>query len=315
MRQALHVLRTGLILLATAIATTAPGIPSAAAGDLSRIVIVPLTGDALGDLAQVPERFTATLADAAREMGASVEVMKTSRKEMIGLMDCASETPECLQKILGGFDVDALVLGDVRRTGGKATLIVTLTLVRKGVDPAQRSYVLVSSNTDELVNELSAIAPSFFAGEEPPSGDDTPVVDDPVIDPIVDPVVGPVDETGFSLRRAKTSSWVITGGGLALVGAGVAFLVTAAGRQGEVDAAPDATLGDIERLRDLNDSAERLELVGNALLITGGLVAVAGLSLAIIQGRSRPRDTQPSVMVTPLSARGGGLAITVQWRR
>jgi hypothetical protein len=50
---------------------------------------------------------------------------------------------------------------------------------------------------------------------------------------------------------------------------------------------------------------------GNGFLIAGGLVAAAGVTLVIIQAKSAPQDSKPSISLTPVPLRGGGgIAIT-----
>ena len=139
----------------------------------------------------------------------------------------------------------------------------------------------------------------------------TVVEPDPVVDPVLTPTPTPTptpsSSTSYSLSRVDGTKWVIMGTGAALAVAGGVAHALASGKQAGIDDAADATAEEIGRLRDLEDKAERYELIGNGLLIAGGVTVAVGATLAILQARRSEPSESPSMVIAPSPTRGGAI--------
>ena len=103
---------------------------------------------------------------------------------------------------------------------------------------------------------------------------------------------------------------VVGVGGGALVLAGVALWGLAASTQGDIDAAPTATVADLERLVELEADADRYASLGNGLVVGGGLAVVAA-GVWILWHRQHERA---GVRVTPALAPGSAtVTLEASW--
>lgn len=97
----------------------------------------------------------------------------------------------------------------------------------------------------------------------------------------VAPVVAPTDA-----ERTSAAPWVVLGGGVATLGAGLTLGLLASARNDDAQEA-----GSHELAVQRRDEADRLQLTANVLFGIGGALAVGGLVWGLVT-RRRPRDVE-----------------------
>jgi hypothetical protein len=273
----------------------APAAPEAA----QRVLVVPVSADD-GPLANAATQLTTALGEAAGKSGASVETSSASRAQVTDLADCSSEEAACMQEMLDAVSADLIVLGSLVATEGG--WILTLKQVRRGEADKVETHILQSGSLDAQIDD---IANKTFGISAPAPVESE--VKTPVSTPTPTPTPGPSSASSFSLSKVDGKMWGITGAGAAIAVAGGVFLAVASGKQSGVDDAPDSTLDDINRLRDLEKTADRYELLGNSLLIAGGVTFAVGATLAILQARSSEESETPAMVIAPSPTEGGAM--------
>jgi hypothetical protein len=269
------------------------------AQETRRVLVVPV--DSAPAQSRAAEQLTKALAEAAGESGASVETGSASRAELTELAECADEAPACMQDILDGVESDVIVLGKILVTEG--VWILKVKQVRRGESDQVDTHVLQPADAAALEAQIADIANKTFgvtgaAVVEPP----------PVVDPVPTPTPTPTPSSAssFSLSKVDNKNWAILGAGAGLAVAGGIFLAVASSKQSGIDNAPDSTTEDLDRLHDLEDKAVRYELIGNSLLIAGGVTVAVGATLAILQAR-RSEPSTPAMVIAPSPTRGGAM--------
>jgi hypothetical protein len=134
-----------------------------------------------------------------------------------------------------------------------------------------------------------------------------PPVVDPVPTPTPTPMPTPSSSSSFSLSKVDTTRWVITGTGAALAVVGGIVLAVASGKQSGLDDAPNSTREEIDRLLDKEKTAERYQLIGNSVLIAGGVTFAVGATLAILQARRSESSETPAMVIAPSPIQGGAM--------
>lgn len=262
----------------------------------TRVLVVPIAVRG-ANLDAAAKQVTAALAAAATNSGAAVETSAASRAQVTDLSDCKNEAPACMQEMLDAVSADVIILGNLVATEGG--LILTVKQVKRGEPDKVDTHVLKGADSPELGGQIDAIAASTF--------------DSTVAKPIVKDappriIDKPPDGSSFDLSRVNTAAWAVTGTGAGLVVVGAVMLAVASGKQGDVDSAPDETLDDINKLRDMEDSAKRFELFGNSFLIAGAVTTAAGITWAVLQARrGTPAESQKNVVLAPSPTRGGAM--------
>lgn len=97
-------------------------------------------------------------------------------------------------------------------------------------------------------------------------------------------------------RRWDPWPWVVTGSGVALLGAGVAFVVIARDQHDRAAADPVQ-----ESAARSQDAAETKMTVGNIFLVAGGVVAASGVVWLALGARDGSAPTNAGVAVGPSS--------------
>lgn len=107
--------------------------------------------------------------------------------------------------------------------------------------------------------------------------------------------------------KLTTGTWAMVGGGAVIAAAGVVMLVSAQSIKRDVQNAPTGTLAEIQRLRALEDKGAQRTLIGNVLLIGGGVALAAGVVRAVIQRKSATTVTPEAPIVQPVPIEGGAM--------
>jgi hypothetical protein len=274
------------------------------AQETQRVLVVPV--DAKGPaLSKTAKQLTKALGDAAGRAGASVETGSVSRFAVTELVDCGDEAPACMQEMLDAVSVDVIVLGNILAT--EDGWIFVLKQVRRGEADKVETHILQPADAAALEAQIVDIANKTFgvtaaAVVEPP----------PVVDPVPVPVpvptpTPPSSSSSFSLSNVDNTRWAILGAGAAVTVVGGIVMAVASGKQSGLDDAPDMTREEIDRLLDKEKTAERYQLIGNSLLIAGGVTLAVGATLAILQARSSEPTETPAMVIAPSPTRGGAM--------
>jgi hypothetical protein len=294
-----------LVIAGLAIAT-----PSAARAEPTaagkRVLVVPLTGDGVD-----ASELTATLVEAARAAGATPSMAKVTREDLATLTGCRDDTPACIGKASELVGVDIIVLGTATAAGDDDLLRVRLTWIEASAAARSESFAIEVERSGAPAEAFAPYARAFFAGEPLPAqsrGPEPAPEPPPATELVAAPARSPTAR--FDLRAVEPSSWSIAGGGAALLAAGSVLLVASRGKQDEVDAAPTATVADLEALRDLEDNGKRLTLWGNVALATGGAATAVGAVLIVRDARAGTSARHRLALVPLAVPGGGGLALT-----
>lgn len=262
-----------------------------AAADSKSAQVFPLTASGLPDqLSQAPAKLTKALASAIGGQVASVPI-----EDAAGLLECDPESSTCLAEVASSLSAERVVFGAISYDQGKVK--VTLTRFDVGPDRQQQTFVLSGTTVDALAKELVRSSAPLFGNEapeiieDPGPGDPQPETPDPVTTTVPGTIT--------------TSTWALIGGGAVLAASGVVLLVSAQSIKRDVENAPNETLEDIQRLRALENVGVQRTIIGNVLLIGGGVALAAGIVRAIIQ---RKAVTEPP-LVQPAPVEGGAVLV------
>lgn len=142
------------------------------------------------------------------------------------------------------------------------------------------------------------------AEDEPPPPEPAPLTEEPV-----EPVSEPEPEPGPDGRGLRIAGYTMLGiGGGMLIGGGVAGgLASADANDLEAESDPGSR-------SDLKDSGESKALAADILFISGGVVAVTGLALAVAGIVKKRRMTDRNVALTPaVSPTYGGVSFHLRY--
>lgn len=279
--------RVRAILICALVAISSP-----AAAEDKRAQVFPLSASGMPDkLATAPAKVTKALAQSIGAVVASVPI-----EDAAGLLECDPEASTCLAAVAKSLGVERLVFGSISyHAGGKYK--VTLTRFDVGPDRQQQTFELSGGTADQLASELVKASSSLFGG--------VTIEEDPTPDPTKpDPEPTPKDRSVPG--TITTGTWALVGGGAVLAAGGTVMLVSAQSIKRDVQNAPTDSLDDIRRLRALEDKGVQRTLIGNVLLIGGGVALAAGVIRAVIQRKSSTTVADDPI-VQPVPTEGGAM--------
>jgi hypothetical protein len=180
---------------------------------------------------------------------------------------CLADTPACMQSIAQLLEVDALLVTTVNTADN--TTVVTLTF-HETAPPGRRSVARRSSGEGRerrLLGGLDAALEELFGIRLPsaPEGD------------LLSPRVVHQSPDGVS-----PWSFVLLGAGAIAAGTGVVFAALASSTENEWALAPTGTRDQVDRAVDLRDRGEGQALAANVLIISGAVLAAAGLTVLLL---------------------------------
>jgi len=263
---------------------------ASAHADSRKAQVFPLAASGLPDnLSQAPAKLTKALAVAIKGQVASVPI-----EDAAGLLECDPESSTCLASVAKSVSAERLVFGSI--TYDKNRVKVTLTRFDVGPDRQQQTFELEGTTADALAKDLVKSSAPLFGGEAPLITEDKPIDETP-------PGGEPLPQT--MPGKITSSTWAMIGGGAVLAAGGVVMLVSAQSIKRDVQNAPTATVEDIRRLRALEDRGVQRTLIGNVMMIGGGVVLAAGVVRAVIQRKSSPE----APVVQPAPVEGGAVLL------
>lgn len=270
-----------------------------------RLVIFPMRGELPDADSRVPATLTRTLQKVTDARGMKVTMLQVSLEDTALMAGCESaENVSCHELILGQLDADSGMTSEVAPTG-EGKLKVTVRYFDGKSEPTVQSFEISEANAD---TELEGAMPALFG--EP-------------VAPTYQENVGPGSSgRKFDISQVRKRSWMILGGGGALMGAGTIFWLTAAAKQGEIDGAPVVTAEDLDRLESIEGNAKARATIGNVLFFSGMAVAAVGGFLAVRQALSSGPATQAEVppastglRFTPVPMPDGiGVTFSMEWQ-
>lgn len=284
-----------LIGMTILLATTA----SARAG--RAITVFPLSAGRLpAALAKAPQKMTDALAKLVDAEVANVQI-----EDAAGLLECDPEATPCLEAVSRSVKAKRIVFGSIT-TDDEGAVKVTVTRFDPGPDRQQRTFTLVSTTADGMAEELARVAAPLFG--KPRVDVDEPQPDrDPQrsVDPDRPDDPPKADAPHGSIGGA---TWGIIGGGGAVTGLGVLFLVQASGIADEVRAAKHDTPDDFAKLTALEDKGSTRQKLGIALTAVGGVALVYGIYRAISE-RKAPASETSALRITPVPLEDGAALV------
>ena len=265
-----------------AIALLALSLPASAAP--IKVMVLPLDGDAPEAQRQA---LAAQLASDAQHDG-DVTSGTTTYRETAAAAGCNPDDAACATTVLTTLGVDEVVYGSATVDG--ATTHVKVTRVTRD-QHTERSFDITPR---DAAGSGSGSATSNGTGSASIGNDATQM------QTLFAPPQSEQPAPTTAARRDRTIGIaMVAGGGLAIV-IGVALWISEHGVQGQIDGAPDATLGDVQSLVALESSASDQAVAGNVLVIVGAAVAGVG-------GYFLWRDHEAHVAVAPVDH---GAAVT-----
>lgn len=229
-------------------------------------------------------RLTRALLAAAAD--GTPRLADTPLAEAASLLECSAAERACLDSMAQAMNASALLAASVRRSGAQRTAHVTYH--RRGEAPRTRDVEL-PSDPEAAASALERQARALIGGESAPAAAPAaPAAPSPAVASVSTGAAaapGARDAgAGFSFGRVRPWTWAVAGTGVVLLGVGAVFAGKASGLEDDVAAAPRATVADLEHLRDLEDEGEQATTISNALLLGGGIAALAGAGLILWQG-------------------------------
>lgn len=238
------------------------------------------------------------------------------------LLGCDATRDSCLDSVITTGNVDGLII--VPTEEGEI-------LVRRQKENA-RFPIPAEGGFDAAVGELAAAMAQTDAGDTKTgdtTGDTTGAAPDVAVDgdaEVTGNVAGPGDstgqdpllgaepskasESGFSMSRISTRSWLVLGGGVAATGLGLGLLGIASSKQSDVDSHPVETAEDLEALRRLEDSGASYTTAGNLVTVIGGVAVLAGVGLVYLDMKKGTTAEKLAILPT---ANADGFGVALQW--
>ncbi|HEY8145508.1 MAG TPA: hypothetical protein VIG06_22665 [Kofleriaceae bacterium] len=303
---------TGIALVGAALGVAGGGGPARA--DEPRVLVLPFSGS-VPDAPDGTARLTQVVARAAGLTGATVVIGQATFSDAAALAGCSDETPQCFEQLAESLRVDEVVIGEVTPAHDRRSVTITLKHFQGGrID--EKSLTVPAGSMDELVKRVAREVPRLLVSGGEPS--------EPAADPV--PNIAPAQQADRPLpepaqadrgRRGRIGvlPWVVMGTGVALAGAGGAFLYMAKKKQDAVDAAPIQDADDFDRLVALEDKGDRYTNVGRGLMIGGGVILAGGVAWALVKrATGSERGSEPTMALEAAPLDGGvGFAISRTW--
>jgi hypothetical protein len=283
------------------------------------IVVFPAEGQAGGKLAKAPAAITSAVADAARKSGAEVDISKGSAADAITLAGCDAKDPACLGKVAATMDADLVVVISVAPADSGVFVDIDVGK-RDAPEPTRANWILDGADVAAVQAAAAKEADRLFSGSgaaatttasDDPRGPATPTGLDLRDDTGPAPTRAPAEDQPSAIGRVRWYAWGATGVGVALMVGGGVFLVGASNKQDEIDRASTTSLSDFRELESLEDDAASQARWGSIMLGAGILATGIGVTLAVLEMRSSPDETDTVSIAPAAFDHGAGVALTL----
>ena len=288
-----------LVLVAVLVATAG----TARADELDpRVLVLPVEGEAPATMKELHEEVAEALARGAGTVTTTVARATTTVADTAVIVGCDPAEPECLDAVAAALNVDQLLMARISRSGtGDAT--VEIVAVTREAEPVTQTFAIRGVSKDDDLLALEQATPAMLEAGEARRKEKEEQEKEKVPPP--DPLPLPPPPEG----KRSITPLIVVGGGVALGIAGGVFWGLASSTQGQIDDAPTSTAEDLERLADLEDKAKSRAMIGNVLVIAGGVAVAGGLTWYLLSPK-RERSVQAAPLVVP---GGGGIGISGSW--
>ncbi|HEY1815681.1 MAG TPA: hypothetical protein VGG74_25205 [Kofleriaceae bacterium] len=257
-----------------AVAILAAAAPVVAAP--AKVIVLPLDGDAP---AEARTALAAELATAARHDG-SVTTGTTTYRETAAAVGCDPDNHACATTVLSTLGVDEIIYGTATAAAGNLHVrIARVTL-------AQRS--------DR----------TFDVAQGAPAGSELAPLFGESAAPAAEPAPASPAGSFFDTRDRTLGVAFAAGGGVALL-IGLVLWASEHDTQNQIEAAPDATLADVQGLVALEQHASNEAWAGNVMV-------VLGLAAGGVGGYFLWRDHKARATVVP-AEHGVALVVEGAW--
>jgi hypothetical protein len=287
-------------------------LPTAAHADglESRVMVIPVSGDAPKGLGAVVDDVELALADGARSLTPNVSLATASLADTAVIVGCEPTEASCLDAIAAALNVDQLLIAEVTSVGLDAR--VDVTAVTRDSEPVRREFVIHKASRAGDVHAVEVAVPVMLeAGETRKAEAAAKAHSDREVDRTTKPA-DPIPEPERARPSRSHGPLFAMGGGAALMVVGGVFWTLAANQQEVIDSSPTATTDDLERLASLEASARVRASVGNVMVIGGAVVAAVGLTWFVVDRRRGHGESE--VQVAPTVVPGGaGVAVGGVW--
>ncbi len=238
-----------------------------------RILVLPLDGNADPGTRAKLNTSVQKLAKASSP-DAGVTVGDATFDETAAAVGCDAAAPKCAISVRTTLGVDELIYGTVTNDpSGQATVVIRRSSVTSN-PPVETTTTLPAGQPAEQAE--TQLAPLFGLAVTAPIAEPTPLPPPP-------------PPAGRDNRRRNIGIACASGGGVVFV-IGLVLWASASSKQDEIDNAPTQTIGQLRRLKDLEDEAQ-------THAVAGDLMVLAGLALGGIGGWLLYKDHQERRMV------------------
>lgn len=296
-----------LVVIATAFATPAYA---------DKALIMPFDGK----MASAPDlgaKLQKRLASAADKAGIKYELGKVPAAEVAMMAGCDPDRKACRAQIAGLLEADLVITGSIGKAHGKSVKVTVIKYDKSG-DKSELSRDLTGKTADDLAAQIDPVAEELLppleteattetateteteTTKKPVETEPPPPAPVPPPEAVAPPPTGqPGTDTSFSLSAVKPYTWAVLGGGAAFLAGGVVALLSAEGKQDDIDGAPSDSVADLEALESLESSARTRFRLSYGLFAVGTVLVGGGAALMVTQGRE-------AVSIAPQPMPGGG---------
>lgn len=281
---------------------------------VEHIVVFPLHGELPKQHQGVFRAVSSALQEQAKKRSKQVTVSESSVADMAMISGCDSaDDADCQATMLEQLGADVGITGTIAPGKQPDRVTVRLQYFTGDRTPVRKRFTIDANNARQ---DFERVVPALFG--------------EPVKEPerlTQQPQPTAFDDaapTGFAFGRVKRRSWIVAGGGGALVGTGIVFWLLADREQGRIARSLVDTGAQLDELVVREDRAQSRATVGNVLFLSGVAVAAVGVVMAVREGLS-PRKAAvvpaagkrvfTNIRLVPVSARGNmGLGLHMEWR-
>ncbi len=261
-------------------------LPSMAVADRTRVFRLS-SADLPRELTDAPGVLAEALADSIEADRARLSI-----EDAAGELRCDVEATSCLVAVARSHGDRDLVFGTIERTG-RNRVRVTITKFRpSGPDRQQQSYEL-TGDSDEMSETLVRKAAPLIGAKPRIRTRIAKVEAQPLPLPLVR------DDDSASQGRVTGATWWWIGGGVAVVGAGIGFRLSARSIANDIRVAPRDTRADFTHLTALEERGQLHARAGTALVVAGAAVALGGAVRAYVQRRSASATAPTGLALVP----------------
>ncbi|MEO8700668.1 MAG: hypothetical protein ABI867_11520 [Kofleriaceae bacterium] len=238
----------------------------------------------------LPRSLRAAPAELTRVLATQfdAEIGNVPIEDAVELLECDLDARTCVAAVARSVGVPKLVFARLERRDDGVVVKVSQYSAAKGL--TVRTYALEGTTAEALVTSLDDQL-------HPERHEPTPekvLLREPVAQPGV----------------VTTGTWALIIGGGVTVAGGAGFLISSRRLAAQARRAPTVTLGDIDRLRAIEQAGKTRTQLGGALVAIGGVVATIGIVRMVMQKRTTYE--QPLVDVVPEQG-GASVLFTVGW--